>query len=98
MTFHAPSGSRSSVTVSRPSVRLAKLVRNTSKAADESVRGPEGNPDSRRIYYSVPLQDAFTLAVSDAPEAAVAAAVQRAIDEALPGRPAEDAAGRLLAS
>lgn len=47
---------------------------------------PYRNPETRRIYYSVPLQEAFTLAVSDAPGEAVAAAVQRAIDEALPGR------------
>lgn len=43
---------------------------------------PYRNPDSRRIYYSVPLQDAFTLSVSGAPHQMVAAAVQRAIDEA----------------
>lgn len=51
---------------------------------------PYRNPDTRRIYYSRPLQDAFTLAASGAPGETVTAAVQRAIDEALPSRKTAD--------
>lgn len=57
---------------------------------------PYRYPENQRPYYSRPLQDAFTLAASDAPDEAVAAAIQRAIDEALPSRRGAD--GQLLAS
>jgi len=59
---------------------------------------PYRYPDTRRPYYHKGLQDAFTLAVSGASGEAVAAAVQRAIDEALPSRAGKDRqpAGQLV--